>query len=222
MGQHLSTIKCATGFTFISYILYYNLRSVQKQNSELELELELYVPKKLKSRVLFRDSQYVELLRNTRYRLKFGLKIKLEDPCQRYRQCKPNYSGLSYKNVNNKTFERYCFNLDLHNNNNDIYKLLGSKRMNHINNVDPTLYVIISDANINRQREFISILLNYGFQISEQSMIFSRLQIYDDISDKIKSNIITFSQTDVLPELKYFIVKLLVDALKLQYDPLEI
>lgn len=147
---------------------------------------------------------------------------------------------------NHREFLEYCYYQKLHENDSDTNKILYNKEIineyqNVYNNIsyNPSRTIQASDAlngctaimasifatniNIKKKRNFINTLLDLGFKYTPNDLMFAGLKVYDAISVIVKTNIMLFlNNQDLLPEIKWYVVKMLINRYKIKYYPLPV
>lgn len=152
--------------------------------------------------------------------------FKFNEPIKTGVNCGPHNLVLYHQNVTNKeSFFKYCYYLNLHYNEDDIHNVLklpnNSYKELHSEYSAITPIILSECASVKRKRNFISILLSYGFKITDNDRIFANLDVYDSIL--VKNNILFFLSTnDLLSEIKLYIINILIEIYRIEYDPLYI
>lgn len=127
--------------------------------------------------------------------------------------------------IDYKSFFQYCYYINMHQNENEIYQILEQNNSfnKHFINISAKLScsaisaVILAElVSIGRKRQFIKILLENDFQITEGDKLLASIEIYDNMPISLKNKIILFLLSDLLKDIKYYIIKLLID----QYNSL--
>lgn len=191
----------------------------------------------------YKDSKYINKLKENKRQLK--KKLSLEQYCldctrDRYNfkfdkrrfkyllNCKLHNSKLYYRDIKDKqSFFKYCYYINLHENKDDIHKLFLDNNMltickNTVSNCSAITSVILAECvTIKEKREFISVLLSYGFRITEKDILFAKLHVYESIPDITKNKILLFLKCwTILPEIAYYIINCLVNTYMIKHDPL--
>ena len=84
-----------------------------------------------------------------------------------------------------------------------------------------TSVILAECVTIKEKRKFISILLSYGFKVTENDRLFSKLHLYESTPNMMKNKILLFLKTDdILPEIAYYIINCLINTYEIEHDPL--
>ena len=117
----------------------------------------------------------------------------------------------------------YCYYINKHKNFNDIHNILSIinktnlyKSRSSINVITASILSLCKD--INRVRNFINILLSYGFEFTNHDLRIANIRLYKSIKNKIKRNVILFLMNNILlPEINTLIITKLLDNYKHDY-----
>lgn len=190
-----------------------------------------------RSNITYQDSEYINKLIKNKNVIKEQLTLRryCNNLCthfdlnhfrlSEYKNCNHDYWLCCYEVYNVHSFFNYCYYINLHAREGDIREILSRNESNdsyketHDGRSAITAVILSEFVSISKKRRFISRLLSYGFTITDNDRLFASLEIYI----KSKNNILTFLNThDLLPEIKLYIVNMLIKKYKIEYDPLYI
>jgi hypothetical protein len=119
-----------------------------------------------------------------------------------------------------KSFFQYCYYINMHRDENEIYQIL--EQNNNFNkyfiNISAKLscsavsaVILAKLVSIRRKRQFIKILLDNNFRITEGDKLLASVELYDNMSISLKNKIILFLLSDLLEDIKHHIIKLIIN-----------
>ena len=197
--------------------------------------LKSYIKYKNYKKYQYKDSEYIILWRNEMQYFESTLR-------------NPRYEYQTEYNLqvrNHVEFIEYCYYIKLHQKSQKLSEILYSENIigqykttfnrifcnshrtiqcsHNLNGCTALTAAILSRTLcIERKRRFIKKLLYYGFIPTNDDKIFAELQVYDAITMKIKINIMLFlNNENLLIDIKWYIVKCLIDVYKIYYYPLD-
>lgn len=176
-----------------------------------------------------KESEYIRSLRKRRVELENKLSITntgvginicfecyFDQSIFERKSCSHILSSIDHRTINTyEKFLSYCYYLHLHRNENDIRSVLADYNkldffltLQEINS--PLVLVLLSNNTEKTKRRYINTLLSYGFTKTKEYNMMVHLILYD----AIPGNIITFFDNELLPEIKNYILSLVIELYK--------
>ena len=75
--------------------------------------------------------------------------------------------------------------------------------------------IILSEYKVEKKREIIFILLSYGIKITDNDRLLANLEIDEQIPMSVKYKILLFLRSDILTDIKWYIIDRLITVYKL-------
>lgn len=178
------------------------------------------------------NSNYFNKLMESRYKLEGQLELTMRCDCTGIRRDLNHFRNGSlciwghherYFNINfvknDIKFFQFCYYVNLHENKEDIKQVLNkdNKFNQYFVDVDGLKYSAISAVILSKfvpmieKRNYINILLTYGFKITIGDETMAQLMIYQQFSSIFKQNIILFLLSEIMPDIKRHTIQNIID-----------
>ena len=134
--------------------------------------------------------------------------------------CNHDYHLDSNDVFDDQTFLQFCYYLNMHQNEEDIYKVLrknNTYNRHFINDQYSAISAVLlaKFTSLKKKRRYIKILLSNGFQVSKGDRQMANYELYKQIFP-IKKKIMLFLSSNIFEDIKKYILRCLIN----QYDPL--